>query len=714
MGNFFFLLFIVNKKRKKGKMSEIAYIDEALNEVFIDTDLISFQSLLVFDKQLTRLEHFYDVTDEELKSYGLSEPAIRRLRHAIVKKSKKQSKALFGGGRKNVKLVMVKRDVSTDFSKKQTEKGFEFNNTQPFLISENESFIQRCLINKIIIFIVKICDFGLSRALSENEHLYIMNELKKVPFSWCPPESLRYRQFSHKSGDQICIINEDNNNNNFLFGQNIKNREFGIFSKELCCEINSNEENDFKTKNNEIIKNISTKRKEEISFPIIGSFIHTGHGDIDEKQCWGHVDFIEQIYLANPIIEKTFETFKNNEANNLKNGWNNFNENNNFVLRKNSLPTIGEITKEQQKQYSSILKPPPPSNCNNTKMFGENTTICSSKYDYSISIPRPNRTSPTNSLTPPFSGNENLTISSNTTTNISTKIEPKFETSSISNFVPSPPNNEEKLTNLDIKNFLTQKSVDFDLLRHQQRPKSAHLFSDEMKRGIGNVSSPIKHSLLDDPFTVTFMSADLRVALPKLDPIQKQQKQPILINNATISDTKKPLISKNGLNNFDQNLLLKNFSLQNNNNNIKQTTTIIPSSSSSSSTLSRIRYGTNGIPILDPIPQQQQSQFNNINLQQNKQQESYKILKIPQHVSLSELDTEALLQKVKMSVDFASIEQCRQQLWRNQFDVEKAIQQLKIEKLLEMGLATDRELASSALDSENWNVNAAANRLCSS
>lgn len=31
-----------------------------------------------------------------------------------------------------------------------------------------------------------------------------------------------------------------------------------------------------------------------------------------------------------------------------------------------------------------------------------------------------------------------------------------------------------------------------------------------------------------------------------------------------------------------------------------------------------------------------------------------------------------------------------------------------------MGLATDRELAASALDSEQWDVNAAANRLCCS
>uniref|UniRef100_A0A915MM13 non-specific protein-tyrosine kinase n=1 Tax=Meloidogyne javanica TaxID=6303 RepID=A0A915MM13_MELJA len=123
-------------------MSETALIDEALNEVFVETDLIGFQSLFVFDKQLTRLEHFYDVTDEELKSYGLSEPAIRRLRQAIVKKSKKQSKTLFGGGgKKNVKLIQVnnKREkTANSCNKTLNEGGFEFNNTQPFLIFENE------------------------------------------------------------------------------------------------------------------------------------------------------------------------------------------------------------------------------------------------------------------------------------------------------------------------------------------------------------------------------------------------------------------------------------------------------------------------------------------------------------------------------------------------------------------------------------------------
>lgn len=46
---------------------------------------------------------------------------------------------------------------------------------------------------------VKIGDFGLMRALPQQEDCYVMTEHKKVPFPWCAPESLRYRQFSHAS-----------------------------------------------------------------------------------------------------------------------------------------------------------------------------------------------------------------------------------------------------------------------------------------------------------------------------------------------------------------------------------------------------------------------------------------------------------------------------------------------------------------------------------
>jgi len=46
---------------------------------------------------------------------------------------------------------------------------------------------------------VKIGDFGLMRALPQEEDCYVMTERKKVPFPWCAPESLKARQFSHAS-----------------------------------------------------------------------------------------------------------------------------------------------------------------------------------------------------------------------------------------------------------------------------------------------------------------------------------------------------------------------------------------------------------------------------------------------------------------------------------------------------------------------------------
>ncbi|KAI1299968.1 Activated CDC42 kinase 1 [Halotydeus destructor] len=46
---------------------------------------------------------------------------------------------------------------------------------------------------------VKIGDFGLMRALPNQEDCYVMNETKKVPFPWCAPESLKSRQFSSAS-----------------------------------------------------------------------------------------------------------------------------------------------------------------------------------------------------------------------------------------------------------------------------------------------------------------------------------------------------------------------------------------------------------------------------------------------------------------------------------------------------------------------------------
>ncbi len=62
-----------------------------------------------------------------------------------------------------------------------------------------------CIFFAIFILIYKLCtqvkigDFGLMRALPNQEDHYVMTEHKKVPFAWCAPESLKSRQFSHAS-----------------------------------------------------------------------------------------------------------------------------------------------------------------------------------------------------------------------------------------------------------------------------------------------------------------------------------------------------------------------------------------------------------------------------------------------------------------------------------------------------------------------------------
>lgn len=41
-------------------------VEESLIDVLRETDLLTFQTKFAFEKQLTRLEHFSDVTDDEL------------------------------------------------------------------------------------------------------------------------------------------------------------------------------------------------------------------------------------------------------------------------------------------------------------------------------------------------------------------------------------------------------------------------------------------------------------------------------------------------------------------------------------------------------------------------------------------------------------------------------------------------------------------------
>ena len=62
----------------------------------------------------------------------------------------------------------------------------------------DEKFIHRDLACRNLLLYndseVKIGDFGLMRRMVDD--IYIMEEKRKIPIAWSPPESLRKRQFS--------------------------------------------------------------------------------------------------------------------------------------------------------------------------------------------------------------------------------------------------------------------------------------------------------------------------------------------------------------------------------------------------------------------------------------------------------------------------------------------------------------------------------------
>ncbi|VDM95045.1 unnamed protein product [Thelazia callipaeda] len=270
--------------------------------------------------------------------------------------------------------------------------------------------------------VAKICDFGLMRVLENNERLYVMSTEKKVPFAWCPPESLRYRQFSHASDvwsfgvtlwelfsygeepwiglrgaevlskleagerlpkpqrcspelydlisrcwslnvnsrptfsllkgilseiifmiaevrERITIVNSYLNywflclfyySDSVWYGQNMRTAKFGFFHRS-SVHIRSERYLEKICKQMESPLLPESKAEIQISRPVpgvilafvflaflpcnyifcdlsnfgnkfIGSFIHAGHGDINSEESWGQPDYIDDIYLKNPIL----------------------------------------------------------------------------------------------------------------------------------------------------------------------------------------------------------------------------------------------------------------------------------------------------------------------------------------------------------------------------------------------------------------------------
>jgi len=115
-------------------------------------------------------------------------------------------------------------------------------------------------------------------------------------------------------GEQVILIAKRSEHE--WFGQRTRTRKFGLFHRSAVnvqshrtpsrVEQTSSVQKSVHSAMSSNLATLSsayrTNQGREISFPIPGSLIHTGHGDTDENRSWGRVDKIDEVYLKNPIV----------------------------------------------------------------------------------------------------------------------------------------------------------------------------------------------------------------------------------------------------------------------------------------------------------------------------------------------------------------------------------------------------------------------------
>ncbi|XP_019507535.1 PREDICTED: activated CDC42 kinase 1 isoform X9 [Hipposideros armiger] len=228
-----------------------------LLELLSEVQLQQYFLRLRDDLNVTRLSHFEYVKNEDLEKIGMGRPGQRRLWEA-VKRRKALYKRKSWMSKVSVAVKCLKPDVLSqpeamdDFIREvNAMHSLDHRNlirlygvvlTPPmkmvtelaplgslldrlrkhqghFLLGtlsryavqvaegmgylESKRFIHRDLAARNLLLatrdLVKIGDFGLMRALPQNDDHYVMQEHRKVPFAWCAPESLKTRTFSHAS-----------------------------------------------------------------------------------------------------------------------------------------------------------------------------------------------------------------------------------------------------------------------------------------------------------------------------------------------------------------------------------------------------------------------------------------------------------------------------------------------------------------------------------
>ncbi|VDM62580.1 unnamed protein product [Angiostrongylus costaricensis] len=231
-------------------------VESTLLEAFRTAEVEEFQQAMIFSLQIRRLDHICHVRDREFQvtttaiallstigqgtfsvvkrglwrhpSGGKVDVALKILRgvsqsimdellveashllklqhnnvirlYGIVDNPKMLVFELCEGG----ELLTRLRDASRPAPLLTTLFGYCLQIVKALAFLESKQYVHRDVAARNILLtrnekVVKLCDFGLMRALKENERTYIMHSQNRVPFSWCPPEALRYRRFSHAS-----------------------------------------------------------------------------------------------------------------------------------------------------------------------------------------------------------------------------------------------------------------------------------------------------------------------------------------------------------------------------------------------------------------------------------------------------------------------------------------------------------------------------------
>lgn len=626
---------------------------------------------------------------------------------------------------------------------------------------EGKSFIHRDLAARNILLadnedkVVKIGDFGLMRALQDKSDHYVMSNQKKVPFAWCPPEALKQRKFSHasdvwsfgvtlwemftygeepwcgysgaeilqktsngeilekpdacpvdvfhlmkqcwslqpsqrptfaalkeltksinlqtgiakeqqsseglldiQSGDVLIII-DGRSDSYYWLGQNMRTRSIGKFARKSIT---------FET------SKICSK---DISQPMKNSFVHTGHGDGRGGESWGQPDKIDTIYLRNPLID--------------------FDSPNLLTTHRLPKPPAGRRSSKtsssgegsggdvstlqpNQKRYSPLT----------WQQFEENVPTSSRYYCPPDEVYE--------KLAQPVVKRQNVNLANELPIYDEVPQDP-IDTQSINN---TPNNSDPFETPAQTKSIATSYQRYSEIFTVNQNDTLSNRLSSSVKNIPTEQNMQISSMINFPPgHSNTIHSSRPESLKPAA---QKLFSTPVNINSV-VPSLNRSESNSHRVSDFPvlPTTSVVNSEFSNRLNNMLQLKTNAEDLCQSWNPNFPIHNAT-----MQPIPTKILPQTIGASFMQPKQSVDKNLLQL--FDPLEKPVPENLIDKVCKEVPFVSKDRCQQMLIRHNLDAEKAIREMKVEKLVDMGIG-DKEKCCKALYDSGWNIENAASKL---